>query len=1128
MGIKFSAMTKRDFSDLGGVIKVSYTKDSYDMLQNSLDSSSIFGEMDERGSDIISGKRDNMRAYIKLCKPVFNFVLGRSGLSLTAKILGIPAEDMKDVVNFEKVWPTWEEPYVLHKFSELLPGEDFLCGPELVKKWIDDFDIDAAIADCFRKIIIAAGGKAGCELDDFGELNKDHRGIPLMGGYYLDPTNNPDVMKGSNKIEGVTKYIEEEYLKSDETRLTFLINMSSKDNLYGAVQDSIVVIPPGMRPNLDKSRHVWTKAYARVIKASQELEIASMGEMSTDIFKIKYKKLNEAVYNLQYKTDPKNKKVYSILEKMKGKHGQIRALNLGKRQDYSGRSAVIINPFLSLNKIRIPKKMLPKLYRYHIMKCVNSDQAVNLLSQSKDDVCLKILQDNNILNTVPVILGRQPTLHKHGMQAFWAEPTDARAIEVTPLVCPAYNMDFDGDTGHVEVPLSQEAIKEVRDLILTTQNLYMPATGECAICPRQDMLYGLYMCTRSTYSVSSPKMSCSSYAEVRELVINHALKVYDTVNVSGEVELAGRIAFKSCFPKGMFGATPNKLDVVEINSKTIKRYVNSLLSKPNPVFIATIDSLVELGFKIARLYTASISLAKRLNSDTEKALAYDQALAKFHESMKEEDELYDLGLEDASTYNLEFDQHFAEMEESMKQGIADKLGQDSGYWIMADSGARGNTSNLVQMFAYKGRIKKNDMESFNAIIENSCVTQLTSLEHFMSAYGGRQGQIDKSLKTGDTGYAMRQLWHATSKYVITSDDCGTTEGITITKSDIAQFSEDEKEVDKIFKKIIVGRFQAKSSLYITESNADNMVKTMDKITIRSPLTCKNPCCRKCYGSDPSTNDDAVIGLPIGFIAAHSIGEPGTQLVMKEFQKGGVASAGGVASNFDRMNNYIHCTSLAKRSAQGRYPTYDPIAWEDGEVCEQSAGALHKRVFIKEFGSKRSVILPKDAVVKATAVKGEGLCLKRGDYDINEVQKYCGIERAQIYLVHVLYHIYKTERDICSKHFEVLVASMTQHMIIETDRKDLKPGQYYTTKELLSGPTDKTRYVTRLIGVKQLPLIASNALSNIIFEDISRGLSKAILLERDEPLDDPLPRMAMGLSPKAGTYYKNFMTERKRA
>ena len=1131
MGLKFSAMTPKDFRELGGEVRTSDTKDSYEALKAGLDSCKLFGNASVSGEEDTSLARDNRRAYIKLNKPVFNYVLARSDGALIRKILGIPKKDMDMILSYTAAWS--EELGCLVKIDELEEHESLLCGAELIKKWIDDFDLDEAIRDEFTNIIIESCGKEGHTLDEFGELNKEGKGYALAGGYYIDPSPTAQsIMKRNHTLSEVTDYIKYTYFKTDESRLTFLFNMNGKEALYGMLQEYVVVLPPGMRPSIQKRNDYLTKAYSKIIKANQELALLKGGDLTHEVQRAKYKALDTAVSKLQYKTDPNKQQVKSILERMKGKKGQIRGLNLGKRQDYSGRSTVIINPFLSLNKIKIPKEMLPKLYRYHILPYVQDKQVFNIISPSNDADSLRILEEEGILEKVPAILGRQPTLHKHGLQAFWAEPTDAHAIEVTPLVCPAYNMDFDGDTGHVEVPLSPEAIKEVRELLLTTQNLYLPKTGECTICPRQDMLYGLYMCTRDSYTLSNPVGTFSSYAAVREAVIMHKVKVYDTVIVSGEKILAGRAAFKSCFPNGMFAQegkepTNGKLNVVQINSKTIKRYVDALLTRSNKEFIAAIDSLVELGFKIARIYAPSMSLLRELESTTEAAKSYDSAMEKFHESMKEENDLYDLGLEDKTTYNMEFDAKFEEAEKTMKAGLKDKLGEDNGYWLLADSGARGSVDNLAQIFAYKGRIQKSATETFNTVIENSCVSQLNPLEHFITAYGGRKGQSDKSLKTGDTGYAMRKMWHASNSYTITSDDCGTKEGITITKGDIAQFTEDKQEVDDTFKLIIKGRFIAESNIFITKEKAEEYTKNLDSITIRSPLTCKNPCCKKCYGEDPSTNDDAVIGLPIGFIAAQSIGEPGTQLTMKQFQKGGVAGKGDVTSNFDRMNNYISCSSLRNMSKKGKYPTYDPVAWADGPVHEVSCDIVNKRITIGD-NKKINVILPQEAVIKKVAVKGEGLCMKRGDYDINEVWEYCGIKQAQLYLVYALYNIYKSECKIISKHFEVLVASMTRHMIISTNRSDLKVGQYHTTKELYRGNLEGTEYVSRILGVKTLPLVSQSALSNIIFENICKGLSKAVLLGTEEPLEDPLPRMAMGLPTKAGTYYPDFMSERKRS
>ena len=855
----------------------------------------------------------------------------------------------------------------------------------------------------------------------------------------------------------------------------------------------------------------------------------------------------------------------SLIERMKGKHGQIRQYGLGKRQDYSGRAVVIVNPYLPLDVIRVPRKMLPSLLEYHVLPYLannieihkketvshkehsnavyNKLRLLDLSDPLAQDEMLRIIEQERLLERIPMFLGRQPTLHKHGMQGFHIEATDALGFEVNPLVCPAYNMDFDGDTAHIEVPLSDDAVKEVNDLLLTTQNLYLPKTGECTIMPRQDMLYGLYILTRSTYKVGTPVASYSSLLDVRSDVIGHKVKAWDTVSAGGFTAIAGELAFIACFPEGMVvpsNYTParDQLAVTEINNKTIVRYVDRLLQSDRDgrmliplgtryasteTFTGAINHIVELGFRAARIYTPSMSLLDTSGS----AEMVDTEINKFHDAMSEMDFYYSLGLETQANYKILFDQNLETMQKTIENSIFDKLGENNGYSLLAKSGARGSKSNLVQIFAYKGRVKKNSSESFDALLENSYSSQLSPLECFIAAYGGRQGQIDKSLNTGKTGYASRQMWHSASGVSITNEDCGTTDGITISKEFLVNFSSQDgseqrrAEVAEYFAHAIVGRFEAGSNRFISKAEAERLAAddTVHSIKIRSPLTCTNPCCTKCYGTNWSNHRIVHVGFPADLIAAQSIGEPGTQLTMKEFQKGGVVTKGTLTSAFARVINYITVTDMSKK------PGYDPVAWATGDVREDSTTNVEYK-YIRIEGDDRRVRVPAQLKVKEHVTKGTGFSYTHGDYCLHELMQYMGIQYAQLYLIFKLYSLYKNECNISMVHFEVLVSAMTRHVVTRTDRKDLRVGQFHTTKELYRGDLSNTDYVSRIVSVKDLPAMSLEALDAVNMENHVKGLSRACLLNLTDSMSKPLNRILMGKTITNGSNMPDFITNGK--
>ena len=286
--------------------------------------------------------------------------------------------------------------------------------------------------------------------------------------------------------------------------------------------------------------------------------------------------------------------------------------------------------------------------------------------------------------------------------------------------------------------------------------------------------------------------------------------------------------------------------------------------------------------------------------------------------------------------------------------------------------------------------------------------------------------------------------------------------------------------------------------------AKELSKKSSVVKIRSVITCKDPCCKKCYGDDPSTHRPAAIGLPIGFIAAQSIGEPGTQLSMDSFKKGGIASKSGVTSAFEKLEAYIECKDLSKNKNFG---SYDPVAWESGEVHETYSPDGTKKVTIGD--SKFSKRFPADAPLRKVAKKGEGLGIERGDYDMKELLMYTDVPTAQLYFIHTLYNIYKNEGEINMKHFEVLAAAMTVHMVVSTDRDDLYVGQYHDSIQMCKGSLTNTVSVPTMKGVKTIQPSRIHALSRVIMESIKMGLASSVLLGLTDPLEYPLNRIAMG-------------------
>jgi DNA-directed RNA polymerase subunit beta' len=1172
MDAKFHALTSDDIKDIGPFVKSNDNVDAYDLLE-----SPKYMEFEKMGVERLLGST-HVRKVIKLVAPTFNHVLGRSNCTLLQKMLGFDQKTWIGIVEMKKVFDMESLNFV--DIDETMDGGDYLYGAQIAEYFIKNLDIEKELIECLYNV---AGDFFRVSVDprDVLTINKNpENGTHLADKYFAhyDPVALQTGYKRGRDASNFEYDFKNLLFKNEDSRLSYLLNMNpDKSGLYGMLNYYIVVIPEEMRPKIDNQEHRLTKLYTKVIHANYVMQ-TNISSMSPKVKRQSYLSLELSVKKLQYKNQGTSRDVtpddLSLLERVKSKKGQIRMRNLGKRQDYSGRAVVCINPYLPLDVIRVPQFMLPKLLEFHILPYLAKNikrnnyevahnqhmaniydhlRLGNLETPETRTEMLRIINDEHLLDKIPGVLGRQPTLHKQSLQGFHLEISDLQAIEVNPLVCPAFNMDFDGDQAHIEIPLSEASIKEVNDLVLTTQNLFLPKTGECTTEPRQDMLYGLWLCTNNSYKIQNPVQSYSDLNEVRDAVIKHQIKVWDTVTVLsiGGPIIAGDAAFMACFPKGDIVprgtiSGSGKLSVEEINKKSITKYIDYMLrtdSSGNFVhkigtghastetFVGTINALVELGFRVARLYIPNMSMLM----DSEPIPEYDKAIDKFYDDMSDIDLYYNLGLETSDNYKIVFSKNLDKLNNTRRDGVLDKLGKDSGYVKLSVSGARGSKDNLLQTFSIKGQVKKNSTEAFDALLENAYGTQLTPLEHFVAAYGGRQGQIDKSLKTGDTGYAMRQMWHATQGMMITCEDCGTTRGITIKKSDLTIFIDDDSnkeklnaEVEDMFAHTILGRYKVGSNKLITEAEAKAWAhsKDVESIVIRSPLTCNNPCCKKCYGIDWSTRKPAVVGLPVGIIAAQSIGEPGTQLTLKTFQQGGVAGQATVTSAFDRVDHYIHLHDLADLSKRGKYPGYDPLAWATGPVNETPASDINMKVITIGDNKKKRILVPKDVVLKTEAVKGHGLSYKHGDYDLREIIAYSGVEAAQQYLMFKLYALYKSEVKIKTIHFEVLVGDMTRYMIVATDRSDLMVGQYATAQELYRGNVKNTEYIQRLVGVKGLINASHSALDSIIMESQVEGLSRICLLGMSDSLTKPLNRMVLGQSILDGSAKPGFIENRK--
>lgn len=1095
--LKIVPMKEEDYRSLGGQITSGNIMKDGANAPKGLNSPVIFGVDGESYMDSSrTVTRANVRGMIKLNRPIVNYVLGGPNGDMLCKILGIPKKDFQQVILFEVVWSIphggLESASNVSEYSI----DDVLCYAELIEKWIEEFDITQAIMDEFVDIFKECLGlKILPE-----EIAYGAGAMHIIGNWYYEPE-----FITQEEIERYTEELNKHMIRSGNERIVYLINMKNKDALRGMLMNYISVLPPDIRPAMGSMIDQFTKKYSEVLKKNDQLEIAISSGHQVKEYLFSYSALAKSVSELLYKHNIRDKNYISIKEKLSTKHGLIRDKMLGKRSDYSGRSTIIVNPELGLDECGLPEEMIPKLFRYHAMK---SEVFPNLdkLKAMSDKEVVDRLEKAGVLDRVPIMLNRAPTLHRLSFLGFKVKRAKTKAIELPPLVCPGYNADFDGDAMAAHVPCSDQAIEEVRELLLSTRNLFVPANGKPTLVPRQEIIYGLNVASAGYADKTKGKKSVGSYASLdslTEAVLMHEIKVWDKAEVTGKgLDTAGRHVIRWCLPDELHDK------VVEITKKSIDDYVSWILPFGITQYKKSIDRMVKIGFKLAKLYAPTCNILV----DIEDEFLQDP-FAQFHKNMAKTIDLHDRGFEDEESFQRKFDEEFRKVEVEMTKRIAGALGQDNGFLKLVNSGARGSVDNLVQIYGYKGRIKKSNYEAFNAVIENSFISQLYPLEHFISAYGTRKGMIDKVQKTGDTGYTGRLMYQAAADIIIREEDCHTDRGLKIRKADIMHYvkGEDEEkrrlEVDKIFRDIIEGRYEFGTDRYITDEIARELTKSKSSVIIRSPLTCKAQCCSKCYGEDLTIHGKAVRGLAVGFIAGQSIGEPGTQLTMRTFHKGGVAGKADMTSDFDRMQGFVQCSDISNKS------NYDPIAWHSGNVVIKE---LPTKLRISIEGSNKSKEVPKTASIKPVAVKGEGLCSIEGDHNVAEILEYDGLEAAQKYLLYSMHTTYFGKADINIKHFEVLIASMTMHVIFKSDRPDLRPGIMYTTAQLHEGSVQGVKWSNTIKSIQNLQSMKTDPLNTILTENFGHGMSRSMVLGLTSNYETQMGRLMLGMKPTVGT------------
>lgn len=1038
-------------------------------------------------------------------------------------------------------------------------------------------------------------------------VTKSKTDFHIIDDYYLNPSVGVEeafLFEKPEFKEEFLKTINGKYLRRiDLSRVSHLLSMRdsfSRKNFRNLVQDFVTVIPVGYRPTANKRPHHLVVAYSNVISALSTYKGAySSASVSLDYKINTYKALNNAVKNVMTSADAgfRNKLGDSykpLADMIKGKKGHIREKMQSSIVDYAGRGVIICDPNMPITTVGIPYKMLREIMDISFIdslrdKSSKEGEPISIYDKEgrlnklflSDGSFEKMNKDTNKMNdgvkkqirefarNSYVALGRQPTLYRHGIQGFKVKPVEGSSIILPPLITPPYNADFDGDQMWFVIPVSDAAKAEVREKMFVINNIFYAKDGSCTIIPRHEIIYGLYLASSMPSNgkviKTIPTLSANDLEWIKEAVSSGQFKLNDIVLINGIKMSLGKALVHSCFTREYFDVKLGEKDFTkrcvsqaDYDSESLceDKWCQDLLTyiynkdlKSHDLFAKVCDNFTQMGIAVAKQYPPDISCLKTPDITHIKD--------EFYEEVRDIQNDYMFGFETEESYSDKYDKVYKKYANRIEEYIyntdnENAIGPDNGFKLLADSHARGNKSTIMQMFGIKGKMQKNSMEVFNCVIFNNVVNGLTGLEHNMTAFGGRQGQIDKSVETSKPGYLSRRIGHASANYKITVDDCGTSNGVLINYKLLSMFLERDgssavsvwSDARDLFKEIMVGKSIVLSngtSHRVTSKNADdfftayiayadnngNIVSIPEGVKMRSPITCDNPCCAVCYGIDPATGMLPVSSKhkKIGLEAATTIGEPATQMTMKNFQKGGVAGDANLTSAFDLINSYLGLTDLDSSRQKTGVMVSDVLSPVEGPVKCQQVDSNVKRVYVMDPNNPDVVLWPKGqkditmyyGVKTKDYVKvGDNLQSELGNLSIDNVTEILGLEFAISYLLMRIYMIYRSEVRVKICHFETVIASMRIYVCkktIEINGYKYTPGNFYSDIELkkYGGINFKDSFIEQLVGIDAVANRNHNAFRGVMFEDQSAAIASHIVRSPYDTMEDVYTRLSFGFT-----------------
>ncbi len=1125
-------------------------------------------------------RRERM-GHIELAAPVSHIWYFKGTPSRIGQVLEVSQKRLEEVLYFTKYIVTDPGNTELVK-KQLLSEKEYLS---YLEKYGDDFKAEMG-AEAIKKLLNeydpARYDSLKNRLIDMGKIS--------LGGKKIECFNNPlececdeckkfaeltDV-EWKNNIELVADDLKAELvgLPAGQKKVKLLKRLQiieafrlSGNKPEWMVLDVVPVIPPDLRPMimLDGGRYATSDLndlYRRVINRNNRLKRMLELDAPDIIVRNEKRMLQEAVDALidngrhgRAVTGPSNRALKSLSDMLKGKQGRFRQNLLGKRVDYSGRSVIVVGPELKMYQCGLPKEMALELFKPFVLKRLVDKKAIaNIKSARKlidraDNKVWDALED--VIKDHPVMLNRAPTLHRLGIQAFEPILVEGRAIKLHPLVCSAFNADFDGDQMAVHLPLSAEAQAEARFLMLAANNLLKPSDGKPVAVPSQDMVLGSYYLTMDKPGEPGEGKVFRDVNEALMAYHEHDVSLHANIKVKitkdiGDKKVSkiidatvGRLIFNENIPQNLGYVDRTNSDKqfdLEVAFLVGKKQLSDIIERCIKIHGTTttsevLDRIKALGYKFSTRAALTVAVCDASIPPQKKDI-----LAKADEEVARITEDYEYGYISAEEKSKQVIELWTNTNDEVTAALKANFDRYNPIWMMADSGARGSISQIRQLAGMRGLIANTSGAVIEIPIRANYREGLNILEYFIASRGARKGLADTALRTADSGYLTRRLVDVSQDVIIREEDCGTTDGIEVYEI------RNGNEIVEPFAERLVGRFLSEDlrdeagelivsrNKLINDADAKKIIDAgVERIKIRSVLNCKarNGVCAKCYGANLAFNNVVSVGEAVGVIAAQSIGEPGTQLTMRTFHTGGVASADAedITQGLPRVEELF----------ESRRP-------KGAAILSKISGKIH----IEEVKTTRNIIVSNDETgesenymipynLKIRVQEGEqitkGTRLTEGNIYPADILNILGIHDVQNYIINEVQKVYRLQGvDINDKHIEVIVRQMLRKVKVEDSGSSyLLPGNLVDSKEIdaineeLQARIDAGEYDVQLVqvspvlqGITKASSNSDSFMSAASFQETTKALTDAAIRGKSDKLLGLKENVIIGKLIPAGT------------